>query len=69
MDKKFISTWDGLMLSSDDDVVIKFGSVDENNDNFAMIMTKKYHHKCDYETKFKQCLTIWKTNMTMQFKL
>ena len=49
--------------------MIKFGSVDENNDIVPMIMTKKCHHKCAYETKFKQCLTICKTNMTMKFKL
>ena len=47
-----------MLSSDDDDVVIKFGSVDEKNDNSSMIMTKKYQHKCDYETKFKQCLTI-----------
>ena len=47
----------------------RFGSVNENNDIFVMIMTKKFHHKCACKTKFKQCLTIHKTNITMQFEL
>ena len=48
--------------------MIKFGSVDENNVIVVMIMTKMFHQKCVYETKFKQCLTIFKINTFMQFK-
>ena len=69
MDKKFISTCDGLMSHSVDDDVIKFSSFDENNDIFEILLTKNSHNKCTYEIKFKQWLTICKTKMTMQFKL
>ena len=41
VDDNFASTFDGLKSSSDDNVVIEFGSVDKNNDNIVMIMTKK----------------------------
>ena len=41
VDDNFASTFDGLKSSSDDNVVIEFGSVDKNNDIVAMILTKK----------------------------
>ena len=53
VDEKFINTCDKLMSSPDNDAVIDFGSVDENNDIIAMITPKKFHHKRNCKTKFK----------------
>ena len=69
MDDEIMSTHYGLTSSSNYDGMIKFGLVDENNVINAIIMTKNFHQKCTYNTKLNQCLTIYKTNMTIQFKL
>ena len=69
VDDTVTRTYYGLTSSSDDNAIIKFGSVDENNEIIAMITTKKFHHKCVYKTKYKQCLNIYKTNIIIQFKL
>ena len=62
-DDKLTSACDGLASLSDDDDTIEFISVNEN-DISTMIMTKKSHHKCTYETKLKRRLNAHESRMT-----